>query len=170
MDELLDLFLREQLVLRIEREISRQMDEIIGAKILPIAKKFSIATKDKKSPFRNVLAVATESSSSLEVIKNYIRYQVGRKESSPIWKNSKDNELFAKAVVDDLNNLSQDAHEIVQRLRRAIPKGNSLEPYLEDNQNRDKLKKELHLKLAQLYLGYLAREHTALVGESKSNQ
>lgn len=170
MDELTDLFLREQLTLRLELEISNQMDDIIGKKVIPIAKKFSIASKDKKSPFRNVLAVATEPSSSLEVIKNYIRYQVGRKESSPIWKNSKDNELFAKAVVDDLNNLSQDAHEIVQRLRRAIPKGNSLEPYLEDNQNREKLEKNIHLKLAQLYLGYLAREHTASVGESKPNQ
>jgi len=169
MDELPDLFLREQLALRLEREISNQMDELIGKKVIPIAKKFSIATKDKKSPFRNVLAVATESSSSLEVIKNYIRYQVGRKESSAIWKTSTDNELFAKAVVNDLNNLSQDAHQIVERLRRVISKGDSLEPYLEDNQNREKLEKNIHLKLAQLYLGYLAREHTASVGESKSN-
>lgn len=170
MDKLIDLFLTEQLALRLEREISNQMDEVIGNKVKPISQKFSIASTDEKSPFRNVLAVATDSSSSLEVIKNYIRYQVGRKESSPIWKTSKDSELFAQAVVNDLQNLSQDAQEIVQRLRRAIPKGNSLEPYLEDNQNREKIKKELHLKLAQLYLGYLAREHTASVGESKSNQ
>jgi hypothetical protein len=83
--EILDLSLQEQLELRIEREISNQMDAIIE-KVNRIAKKFSIAKQDKKSPFKNVLAVATDSSSSLEVIKNYIRYQIGRKDSSPIWK------------------------------------------------------------------------------------
>lgn len=169
MDQILDIFLREQLALRLEREISNQMDDVIGNKVKLISQEFSIASKDKKSPFRNVLAVATDSISSLEVIKNYIRYQVGRKESSPIWKTSKDSEIFAKAVVNDLQNLSQDAQEIVQRMRRKIPKGNSLEPYLEDNQNREQIKKDIHLKLAQLYLGYLAREHTASVGESKLN-
>lgn len=167
MEGMLDFLLKEQLWLRVEREIREQMDDVIG-KVLGVSKKFSIANKDKKSPFRNVLAVATDSSSSLEVIKNYIRYQVGRSGSSPIWTTAKDKELFATAVVNDLNNLSQDAQLIVQRLRRAIPKGNSLEPYLENNQNREKLKKDIHLKLAQLYLGYLAREHTASVGESNS--
>ncbi|GGA44790.1 hypothetical protein CYANOKiyG1_63610 [Okeania sp. KiyG1] len=31
------------------------------------------------------------------------------------------------------------------------------------------LKKKIHLRLTQLYLGYLAREHTALSGERKVN-
>ncbi|MGF1498501.1 MAG: hypothetical protein ACFB8W_17005 [Elainellaceae cyanobacterium] len=35
--------------------------------------------------------------------------------------------------------------------------------YLEAN--RGTLERSLHLELAQLYLGYLAREHTAQVGE-----
>jgi hypothetical protein len=53
MDKLLDIFLTEQLALRLEREISNQMDELIGNKVKPISRKFSIASKDKKSPFRN---------------------------------------------------------------------------------------------------------------------
>ena len=48
MDKLLDIFLTEQLALRLEREISNQMDELIGNKVKPISRKFSIASKDKK--------------------------------------------------------------------------------------------------------------------------
>jgi len=167
--EILDLSLQEQLELRIEREISNQMDAIIE-KVNRIAKKFSIANKDKKSPFKNVLAVATDSSSSLEVIKNYIRYQIGRKDSSPIWKAANDQELFAMALVKELENLNEDVKKILQRLRKAIPKSNPLEYYLTDPQTRDQIERNIHLKIAQLYLGYLAREHTAMVGEKKLEQ
>lgn len=162
--EILDLSLQEQLELRIEREISNQMDAIIE-KVNRIAKKFSIATKDKKSPFKNVLAVATDSSSSLEVIKNYIRYQIGRKDSSPIWKIFNEQDMFAIALVKELDNLNEDVTKILQKLRRNIPKSNPLESYLTDSQNREKIERNIHLKIAQLYLGYLAREHTAMVGE-----
>lgn len=169
MIDILDSALQEQLALRIERQISYQMDEILF-KIQNIAKKFAIASKDKKSPFRNVVAVATDSSSSLEVIKNYIRYQVGRSSSSPIWKTSTDNKLFATAVVEDINSLSENAQKILTSIRKEIPNSNDLSPYLDKTQNQEQMKKYLHLKLTQLYLGYLAREHTASVGESNSNQ
>lgn len=164
--EILDLSLQEQLELRIERQISNQMDAIIE-KVNRIAKKFSIANQDEKSPFKNVLAVATDSSSSLEVIKNYIRYQIGRKDSSPIWKIRKDQELFAMALVKEVENLNEDVTKILQRLRKAIPKSNPLESYLTDSQNRDKIERNIHLTIAQLYLGYLAREHIAMLGEKK---
>jgi hypothetical protein len=45
-----------------------------------------------------------------------------------------------------------------------------LQPYLDNQQNREQLEKDIHLKLAQLYLGYLAREHTALVGEKAADK
>ena len=156
----------EQLTLRIERELSYQMDEIID-KMQKMANKFVIDKADKKSPFKNVLSVATETSSSLEVIKSYIRYQVGRKESSPVWKISEEQELFATAVVEQINSLLKDAKHILQRVKEALPPDSSLHLYLEEAQKQERLQKELHLKLTQLYLGYLAREHTALVGEAK---
>jgi hypothetical protein len=146
--EILDLSLQEQLELRIEREISNQMDAIIE-KVNRIAKKFSIAKEDKKSPFKNVL---------------------GRKDSSPIWKIPKEQELFAMALVKELENLNEDVTKILQRLRKAIPKSNPLESYLTDSLNREKIERNIHLKIAQLYLGYLAREHTAMVGEDKEKK
>ncbi|MEB3181609.1 MAG: hypothetical protein VKL59_21630 [Nostocaceae cyanobacterium] len=171
MEESTGLSLQEQLALRLEVEISKKMDKIID-NIRTIAKDFSIAEKDKKSPFRNVLAAATESGSSLEVIKNYIRYQVGRSGASPIWKHTKNQKLFSTVVVEQINSLQQEAAEIVLSIREYTPKGHPVSSYLENGQNQAQLQKEIHLKLAQLYLGYLAREHTASVGEKQvqSNQ
>lgn len=155
-----------QLILRTEIEIAKKMDEIIQ-EIQKIAKEFSIAQKDKKSPFRNVLAAATESGTSLEAIKNYIRYQVGRSGSSPIWKEKKNQKLFASAVVEHIDGLLEEkAEDIVKIIRKNTSKGNPVNDYLEKLENRELYKKNLHLKLTQLYLGYLAREHTALVGEN----
>ncbi|MGH1395956.1 MAG: hypothetical protein ACRAVC_18300 [Trichormus sp.] len=162
----LDNLLKEQLALRVEKYISNQMDEVI-LKIRDLSKKFAIANTDEKSPFRNVLAVAVDSSSSIEVIKNYIRYQVGRSGSSPIWKTIKEQDIFAKALVKELENLEKDAQVILNNVRKAIPKGHDLEPYLNDLNNQTQLLKNIHFKLVQLFLGYLAREHTASVGEMK---
>lgn len=158
--------LKDQLNIRNEREISKQMDSIL-LKMQSIAKEFKIADADKKSPFRNVLAVAVEPSSSLEVIKNYIRYQVGRKESSPIWKLKKGDKLFAEIVVFQIDSLLEDVQLIFQNIEKSLSQGDELLSYLKDSNNHAELKQELHLKLVQLYLGYLAREHTASVGESK---
>jgi hypothetical protein len=55
-------------------------------------------------------------------------------------------------------------------VRKSIPKENPLENYLTDTQNQAQFIKSIHLKLTRLYLGYLAREHTALVGEEKANK
>jgi uncharacterized protein YerC len=108
MKSLPDSLLQEQLTLRTELEISRQMDDII-LEIKGISKRFSIASEDPKSPFKNVLAAATESNASIESIKSYIRYQVGRSGTSRIWKLSKDKKLFATAVVEHIDNLIQDS-------------------------------------------------------------
>lgn len=145
------------------------MDEIIQ-EIQKIAKEFSIAQKDKKSPFRNVLAAASETGTSLEAIKNYIRYQVGRSSSSPIWKEKKNQKLFASAVIEQIDSLLGKAEDILHKIRKNTSKGNLVNDYLEDSENREQYKQNLHLKLTQLYLGYLAREHTALVGENQQNQ
>jgi hypothetical protein len=167
MESLPDLLLQEQLTLRTELEISRQMDDIIKLKILRIAKRFSIASEDPKSPFKNVLSAATESSASIESVKSYIRCQVGRSGASRIWKLSKDKKLFATAVVEHIDNLMQDAEEILKRVRKSIPKENPLDKYLADTQNQAQFIKNIHLKLTRLYLGYLAREHTAMMENKK---
>lgn len=179
--------IEDQLALRVEREVRQQMDSILE-NIQEISTEYKIANKDKKSPFRNVLAVAVESSSSLEIIKNYIRYQVGRgSNSSPIWllREGPDQKLFAQVLVESLDNLSGDVDQIIGRINTSLSKvsdkdvSEAIEPspecqtllaYLADEKNQKVLRRSLHLELAQLYLGYLAREHTAQVGEKEANK
>lgn len=181
MPNLSTISIKDQLALRIASETQKQMDSVLGD-IRRIAEEFQIAEKDKRSPFRNVLAVATESTASLEIIKNYIRYQVGRgSNSSPIWSIKQNQQLFAQALVKSLDALEKNVAQILKRIeddRKQLQKNESLdnqasEPqdkllaYLEDKKNRNSIQQELHLELVRLYLGYLAREHTALVGEKK---
>lgn len=212
----------DQLALRIETEVRYQMDSILE-KIHTLATEYKIASKDKKSPFRNVLSVAVEPGTSLEIIKNYIRYQVGRGgNASPIWslRGSQEQKLFAQELVAALDNLAEDVDHIISRVKTALgessnpktqaltddlsaaessdedsvpqaksrpnestdapseealgqkdldnkptPEQQKLLDHLADGDNQTVLKQSLHLKLAQLYLGYLAREHTAQVGE-----
>jgi hypothetical protein len=97
-----DFGLEEQVILKINREMRYQLDEII-LRIRELAKKFNIASTGEKSPFRNVMTVAVDQSSSLEVIKTYIRYQVGRKDASKIWKKDP---KFSEAVVEQIDQLS----------------------------------------------------------------
>lgn len=157
----------EQLVLRLDQEISYQLDEIIQV-MQSITKEFNIDEADKKSPFKNVLSVAVEPLSSLEVIKTFIRYQVGRKDSSPIWKLKRDNQYFADVVVKQIDGLSKDADAILKRVEQTLKEKDLLKSHIAEK--RIQILKKLHLQLAQLYLGYLAREHTALVGEKQFNR
>jgi hypothetical protein len=182
--------LEEQLALRIDQELRNQLDDVI-LKMQTIAKIFEIQQVKERSPLKNVLTVATDPTSSLEVIKNYIRYQVGRKDASKIWKLEKHQEgkkeIFANAVIEQINGLIVNLENIFSSIELSIEK--EMKPFLDEknkdlfnpelNQNqiekleslklylqnnKSSLSQTIHLKLTQLYLGYLSREHTALVG------
>jgi hypothetical protein len=177
--------LEEQLQLRIDKEFRSQLDDVI-TEMQKVAKKFDISQTKEKSPFKNILAASTEPMSSLEATKNLIRYQVGRKESSKVWKlvlteNGK-KQFFAEAVVQQLDGLSENCKTIFATIQTELEK--EIESLNEDNsrnennsrkeelelllerlkKNKASLQKTVHLNLAQLYLGYLSREHTALLG------
>lgn len=166
--------LKEQLALRVNRELSNQLDSVIE-KMTVVARKFSIEQDDANSPFKNVLNVSVEPSSSLEVIKNFVRYQTGRKGASKIWKKPG----FADAVVRDLDSLIKEAKQILERVeephklkengQKDIDVEGSTETHpivLYISENRYSIERSLHLQLAQLYLGYLSREHIASKGGS----
>jgi hypothetical protein len=182
--------LEEQLTLRINQELSKQLDDIIS-KMQEITDKFQIKQVKERSPLKNVLNTATDTTSSIEVIKNYIRYQVGRKDASKIWKLQKidngEKQIFANAVIEQINDLNENIEKIVNAINISLDK--ELKPFLEvENQecinpklnkeqmekleamkafldeNKENISKNIHLKLTRLYLGYLSREHTALIG------
>lgn len=182
--------IEQQLTLRIENELSKQLDDII-LKMQKMAKNFNIKQVRERSPLKNVLTTATDPTSSLEVIKNFIRYQASRKDASQIWKlefiEKGQKELFVNAVVRQIDNLTSNVDAIFNSIHTSIDKelkpfilkdGEQLiNPLLGENQrknleaiklylenNKIGLSKNIHLKLTQLYLGYLSREHTALIG------
>ena len=182
-------FVKERLVLLIERELRYQLDEILP-KMQKLAKDFRIDLKkdkdgriskdkdgrikqDKKSersPLRNLLVTATERTASLETIKNYISYQASRAEDvGAILKSSYEGEgrdlyegdKFGAALIKALDELKENAEEILDRITEGLTDDSALKKYLKP-QVRSREVTDLHLKLVQLYLGYLVREHTAL--------
>lgn len=176
--------LDEQLQLRIDKEFRNQLDDVI-TNMQKIASKFDIKQVREKSPFKNVLSASTEPMSSLEAIKVFIRYQVGRKESSRVWKlevveNGK-KQFFADAVVTQLDELASNCKVIFDVIEGDLKKEievlsddssrkediEALAEYLKER--RQELVKTTHLNLAQLFLGYLSREHTALLGFQSDN-
>lgn len=173
----LSINIQEQLALRIDQGVSQQLDDVV-LKVRTISKKFKIEKVNERSPIKNVVTAATEPITSLEVIKNFIRYQAGRKNASEIWK-LKDpgdtNSLFADEVVNNLNSLANNCKAILDTLEASISKNleaediseveierlKALDQYLQANKGM--ILQSTHLRLARLYLGYLSREHTALV-------
>lgn len=176
--------LEEQLALRLQQKLSQHLDQVI-TDIEEIAKQFDISSVKEKSPLKNVLSVAMDTSSSLGVIKVFILSQSGRKDSSPIWKlehNSAGKKtLFCQILVERLYNLSKVSHQIVSEIKEdvneklesleldSLQRSNleSLKNYLQNKEQY--IKQSLHLKLTQLYLGYLSRQHTALLGIKNTN-
>ena len=89
------------------------------------ADSYKLASVREKSPFRNVLNVAIESGSGIEVTKNYIRYQLGRKGANEMWGRTGDGgKKLAVALVEKIQALANDAKEIVESIGE-IPESES---------------------------------------------
>jgi hypothetical protein len=167
--------LETQLMLRINQATKCQLDAIIQD-MQQIAEDFRVATIGERSPLRNVLNTATDPMSSLEVIKNYIRYQTGRKNASKIWKLKYNQQNFAEAVINGIDQLSDYVDKIFAGIQQELSQEvkaldadprrreqiERLKDYFQNHESR--LHQALHLNLTQLYLGYLSREHAALTG------
>jgi hypothetical protein len=166
----LDFTKQQQLMLQINLETRYQQDDVI-TRIREMVKDFRIAAAErdpKKSPFRNVLNVATEPSASLETVKTYIRYQSGRRETNKVWIETHKGKRFAEEVTGALDNLRTDVDQVFERVEQRLA-DDAIQTHLAIPTEKERLKQDLHLKLVQLYLGYLYREHTAAIGESTNN-
>ena len=86
--------LGQQKILKIEKEIRSRM-EILIPKMQEVAKEYNIA--GDRSPYRNVLNVAVDSGSDVEVTKNFILYQLGRDRNSPWRKTGKNKKKFGNS-------------------------------------------------------------------------
>lgn len=150
--------------LKIDQEIGKQM-EILIPKMQKFAGNYDLADVREKSPFRNVLNVATESGSGVEVTKNYIRYQLGRSGANRMWSNTaRRDESFAVALVKEIDTLGKDAEDIIKKVDEDLNK----DADKDKNVDKDRIQK-VHLRLMQLYLGNLARYQAFLANKRGNN-
>ncbi|KAM3091380.1 hypothetical protein ACKFKG_25530 [Phormidesmis sp. 146-35] len=158
--------LKEELMLRIDREIRYRMDGVIE-KLGKLAREFDIGHEDtsKRSPLRNILLVASDPTSSIETIKTYMRYQAAR--DIKVLGVKRRDRRFVDALILQLEELEDDAKAIFEQVKTSLPKQHQLGEYFQTPEYTKDLK-DLHLRLAQLYLGSLVREHTALVEEGRN--
>lgn len=130
-------------VLLMERAIRARMETLIPD-MQKMADNYNIA--GDKSPYRNVLNVAVDPASDVEVTQNFIRYQLGRDQKSPWRKTAGEGKKFGLALVDVISSLANDAMEIIKEIGEDI----------ETEQGKQR-KQEVHCRLMQLYLGNLVR-------------
>ena len=129
--------------------IGNSSDELV-TRVENLGKQWNIGRTSEKSPFKNVLAVSAAPGASLKVLQNFILYQLGRTGGSRIWQESKQDLYFAQALVKELDALHSLRDKVAEEIRGLT--GVTLQ--------QDQ-KQALHLRLAQLFLGYLSRYHTA---------
>ena len=142
--------LDQQKILVMEQEIGIELETLIP-NMQKMADNYNLGNVKERSPFRNVLNVAVDPTSGIEVTKNFIRYQLGRKGANPMWSNVFKNKNFAVALVDNIEELGKDSKKIVERMnkRLGIEIDNSWE-------------QRVHQQLMQYYLGNLVRYQSYL--------
>ena len=139
--------LNQRTILKIEKAIRSQMEELIPS-MQQMVKDHKLA--GDRSPFRNVLNVAVDPASDVEVTKNYILYQLGRGQrhggdrESPWRKTGTDGKKFGLILVDTITDLNENAERVVKCIG-----GNP--------ETDQELVDHVHRRLMQLYLGNLVR-------------
>ena len=153
---------KQRKILEMEESIRSQM-EILIPKMQEMARGYNL--RDERTPFRNVLNVATDPGSGVEVTKNFILYQLGRRDANPIWKNyfrGKNQRFkgkkFAIALVGEIDGLKEKAREVLERVGEN----------LDTDSGKGQLQ-QVHRRLMQLYLGNLGRYQVFLASESREN-
>ena len=131
--------------LKIQQQIRQAEDEIVIAIETALDDKQSYGDL-QESQFRNLVRVS-QTTDSPEVIKNFLRYQVGREKK---WGRGKDS-LAEKIITDIDTKLKEKATKISQ-------------------ETAEEKMKPIWLELIRRYLGYGSRYLKYLEGERKSKK
>ncbi len=132
--------------LAINQAIKCQLDRII-AQVNKTVSQLSKDSEMEENQIRNVLDVAIESD-HIEVVTNFIRYQIGRSEIGKKWRYGD----FGEKVIEDIES------GVVKECAMLASK-KALEEIKKRNGNADQeyLNNVAYVKLTALYLGYLNR-------------
>ena len=143
----------QQRILLMEQKIGQHMEKLIP-EMQKMARNYDL--RNERSPFRNVLDVATDPGSGVEVTKNFIRYQLGRSGANRIWSNTFDGKNFAVALVDKIDTLREISKTVVEKMNERL-----------ETELDDAWLQRVHQRLMQLYLGNLVRYQVFLANEKK---
>lgn len=143
----------QQKILLMEQEIGQQMEKLIP-EMQKMARSYDL--RNERSPFRNVLDVATDPGGGIEVTKNFIRYQLGRSGANRIWANTSGGKNFAVALVDQIDELREVSRTIVEKMNKRLK-----------TKLDDAWIQQVHERLMQLYLGNLVRYQVFLANEKE---
>lgn len=127
--------------LALQDAIQNQIHSIVTLAGETVDKYINLQNKEK-SQLRNVLNVASNTK-SVEVITNFIRYQIGRDKKEGVWRQNNFGHKVIEAIEHDLE---QTAEQVIKKL----PKEFSTEQ--SENERR-----RVHHQITELYLGYLNR-------------
>ena len=147
----------QQTILAMEQEIGLEMETLIPD-MQEMADNYKLGNVSERSPFRNVLDVATDPASGIEVTKNFIRYQLGRRGSNKMWGATFDGKNFAVALVSEIDALREASKTIVEKMNER------LKTKLDDSWTQ-----RVHQRLMQLYLGNLVRYQAYLSKDKGKN-
>ena len=147
--------LNQQTILLMEQEIGLEMETLIP-NMQEMADNYKLWDVKERSPFRNILDVATDPGSGIEVTKNFIRYQLGRSGANRIWSNTYDGKNFAVALVGEIDALREVSKTIIEKMNERL-----------NTQLDDSWLQRVHRRLMQLYLGNLVRYQVFLANEKE---
>jgi hypothetical protein len=166
MSELDPTTLRRELLL--QEGIDRQLDRLVGLATQTVLK-LPANTGMEESQLRNLLNASIESG-SVEVVTNFVRYQIARRKDD--WQ--ADPNGFGHSVINELYaSLRQMTTEVVQHAQNSVRASaeQELQRLPEDDERRQAIARQrdgdianfeaerdnLYVRLMQLYLGYLNR-------------
>ena len=137
----------EQLALK--RAINRQLDRII-VRANETVTSLEPSGKDsemEENQIRNVVNVSSDSR-SVEVVTNFIRYQIGRSRSGKQWQYGR----FGERVIQDI-----EVGVVLDSARLAADRAAKEIAERDETADRESLFQRAYINLTLLYLGYLSR-------------
>ena len=149
--------INQQEILMMEQKIGLEMETIIPD-MQEMANNYKLGDVRERSPFRNVLDVATDPGSGIEVTKNFIRYQLGRRGANRMWGETFNGKNFAVALVGEIDALREVSKTIVDKMNKRL-----------ETELDNAWLQRVHQRLMQLYLGNLVRYQAYLSKDKGKN-
>ena len=147
--------INQQEILMMEQKIGLEMETIIPD-MQEMANNYKLGDVRERSPSRNVSDVANDPGSGIEVTKNFIRYQLGRRGANRMWGETFNGKNFAVALVGEIDALREVSKTIVDKMNKRL-----------ETELDNAWLQRVHQRLMQLYLGNLVRYQVFLANEKE---